>query len=115
MTLRSEHLTVTEEDVNVLLKAFNVGRALTKEEGRALYGIPERRFRAAVARLREQGEPIVSWSEEGSTYRMAKDADEAERFINSELLPRIRHLDRQVRNIRIGLPVRFKVHQARLI
>jgi len=120
MTDRTAYATALDHDTDVLLRAFNARHAtkadgLTKAEAARLYDIPERRFRAAVAKLREQGEPIVSWSEEGSTYRMARDAAEAERFIDTELLPRIGHLQRQVRNIRIGIPVRFKVHQERLI
>jgi len=115
MSERTEYSTAHDGDVNVLLAAFEAGRALTKQRAQNEFGIPERRFRAAVAKLREQGEPIVSWSEEGSAYRMAKDAAEAELFIERELLPRIRHLERQVRHIRIGIPVKFKVTQQQLI
>jgi hypothetical protein len=115
MTDRSEYATAKDGDVLILLSQFEKGVAFTKEQALRDLGIPDRRFRAAVAKLREQGEPIVSWSEEGSTYRMARDAQEAERFIDQELLPRIRHLERQARHIRIGIGVRFKVHQERLI
>lgn len=112
---RAEYATAKDADVNILLSAFERGEAFTKERAKHELGIPDRRFRAAVAKLREQGEPIVSWSEEGSTYRMAHDAEEAHRFIDTELVPRIRHLERQARHIRIGIPVRFKVRQQQLI
>ena len=115
MTERSEYATAHDADVNVLLAAFERGQSFTKEQAKNELGIPDRRFRAAVAKLREQGEPIVSWSEEGSVYRMARDAEEAHRFIDSELIPRIRHLERQARHIRIGIPVKFKVNHQQLI
>jgi hypothetical protein len=112
---RVEEWTAHDADVSTLLAAFNRGEALTKEQGRTRYGIPERRFRAAVSKLRDQGEPIVSWSQEGSTYRMARDAAEADQFLATELIPRIRELERRVRHIRMGMRVRFGANQQRLI
>lgn len=115
MTVHAEQWTALDCDVVVLLDAFNRGEALTKDLGLQRYGIPERRFRAAVSKLRDIGEPIVSWSQEGSTYRMARDAAEADRFLETELVPRIRELERRVRHIRIGMKVRFGAYQQRLI
>jgi hypothetical protein len=112
---RTEYATAKDTDVNILLRAFERGQSFTKDQAKNELGIPDRRFRAAVAQLREQGEPIVSWSEEGSVYRMARDAEEAHRFVDTELVPRIRHLERQARHIRIGIPVRFKISQGTLL
>lgn len=100
MSDRAEFATAKANDVETLRRSFEQGVVWTKEQAAAGLGIPERRFRAAVAALRAQGYPVVSWSEEGSTYRKAKDVKELDLFIDSELLPRMRKLDREARAMR---------------
>jgi hypothetical protein len=97
---RTEYATALESDVVAIQGAFEAGQQLTKDDASRIYRIPERRFRAAVAAMRANGYPVVSWSEEGSTYRKAKDIAELDLFIDSELLPRMRKLEREARAMR---------------
>lgn len=116
MTLtRSEYATAHEGDVATLRAAFEAGSALTKELAMFTYAIPERRFRAAVAALRAEGYPVVSFSEAGSTYRKAKDADEMERFIDTELVPRYRKIENEARAMRTRGRSYFQVTQGTLL
>lgn len=87
-------------DVAVLRHSLEHGAAWTKTQAEQSLGIPERRFRAAVAALRAEGYPVVSWSEEGSTYRKARDRAEVDRFIDTELIPRMRKLEFEARSMR---------------
>jgi hypothetical protein len=84
-----------EDDVALLRGVFDRGARLTKPEARARYGIEERRFRAAVSELRRRGYPVVSFSEQGNTYRKAVDVQELDHFIN-ELRSRRDDLNVQV-------------------
>jgi hypothetical protein len=97
---RTEYATAKDTDVAKIRELFDAGIALTKEIARERYIIPDRRFRAAVAALRAEGYPCVSWSSEGSTYRKARDIAELDAFIDGELLPRIRKLEREARAMR---------------
>lgn len=115
MTDRAEYATAKEADVARVRDLFDKGAALTKERAVAIHGIPERRFRAAVAALRAAGYPVVSWSEEGSTYRKARDIAELDLFIDSELLPRMRKLEREARAMRTFGRDHFRTTQPTLI
>jgi hypothetical protein len=115
MTDRIEYATAKERDVEVLRASFDRGAAWTKEQAAVTLEIPERRFRAAVAVLRAAGYPVVSWSEEGSVYRKALDIRELDRFIDSELLPRVRKLEREARAMRTQGRTYFVVKQQQLI
>jgi DNA-binding transcriptional regulator PaaX len=100
VTDRSDYATASQADVAVLRDAFTEGKEITKDFAADVLGIPERRMRAAVAELRDEGMPIVSFSDADSTYHLARDAAEADRFIDTELVPRIRKLERRARRIR---------------
>jgi hypothetical protein len=115
MTDRIEYATAKDRDVDRLRASLDRGAAWTKEQAAMTLEIPERRFRAAIAVLRAQGYPVVSWSEEGSTYRKAKDITELDRFIDSELLPRVRKLEREARAMRTHGRAYFVVKQQQLI
>jgi hypothetical protein len=83
-------------DVALVRTLLEEGRELQKTDVAKRWHIPDRRFRAAVAALRIVGVPVVSFSEAGSTYRLAKDVDELEHFIN-EIRSRRAELDAIVR------------------
>lgn len=101
----------TRDDADVLRAAFDRGDELTKEVAQARYGWGDRRFRSIVEALRDEGYPVVSFSEHGSTYRKAASAAEADRFVDEELVPRIRKLERRARRIRESKPIYFGVQQ----
>jgi len=106
----SERGAPRERDVRVLeVLLVDEKRELTKDEARRRWGLPDRRFRAAVSELRLRGVPIVAMSSEGSTYRLAKTEQEAEAFVESEILSRARVLEAQARAIREHLAERFGV------
>ena len=100
MTTRAAYATAREADVDVLRRAFESGGELARDTAHLSLGVPERRFRAAVAALRAEGYPVISASEQGSRYRKAKDIAELDAFIDGELLPRIRKLEREARAMR---------------
>lgn len=89
-----------EGDVLKLRDSFEAGSEWTKDAAAVHFDMSERRFRAAVAALRATGYPVVSYSEEGSTYRKAKDVREVDHFIDTELLPRMRKLEAEARAMR---------------
>jgi hypothetical protein len=99
---RAEFTVAKQEDIEVLRQSLDTGAEWTKDSWRAVMGWNERRFRATVAALREIGYPVISTSEQGSTYRKAWSEQELEDFIRRELLSRIRHLDYQVAALRNG-------------
>lgn len=92
--------TKNEEHIALLRGVFDRGARLTKAEARARYGIGERQFRASVSALREQGYPVVSSSEEGSTYRKARSESELEVFIHAEIDSRAMDLLAQSKALR---------------
>lgn len=118
---RQQYATAREADVEVLRESFERGDVWTKVRERDLVvctggaELPDRRFRAAVAALRDEGTPIVSWSEEGSAYRLARSLEEADRFVDHELIPRFRKLERQARRIREKSRTYFNVTQPTLL
>lgn len=97
---RSEFATARPRDVALLKVLFSEGRELTKEIALNRYRVPPRRMRAAVAELRRQGMPVVSFSTAGSTYRLAHSEAEAEAFVASEVMSRATDLLEQARQIR---------------
>jgi len=115
MKQRAEYTVAKQEDIEVLRQSLDTGAEWTKESWRAVMGWNERRFRATVAALREIGYPVISTSEQGSTYRKAWSEAELEDFIRRELLSRIRHLDYQVSALRSGALHYFGPSQQRLI
>lgn len=115
MSERAAYATAKTEDVERLRASFESGSEWTKDLAHHHFGWNERRFRAAVEALRDEGMPIVSWSEKDSTYRMARDAAEADRFVDTELVPRIRKLERRARRIRESKSRYFTTHQQQLI
>lgn len=115
MSERAQYATAKQSDVAVLRTAFDRWQRLTKDEAEKAYGIPERRFRAAVAALRAEGYPVVSWSSEGSTYRKARDIAELDLFLDSEILPRIRKLEREARAMRTNGRDHYRTTQPTLI
>ena len=112
---RAQFATSFEGDVDYLRRCFDEGHEITKGDATSAHGIPERRFRAAIAQLRADGYPVVSWSEQGSVYRKASDVAEMSRFIDTELVPRIRKLEREARAMRTNGPTYYRVHQPALI
>lgn len=92
--------TPRRADVDVLRDLFIAGRELTKDEAWQRHRIGPRQFRAAVSALRLAGVPIVSSSSEGSVYRLARSASEAEEFVEREIVSRSRVLEQQARAIR---------------
>lgn len=113
---RSEFSTARPRDV-ALLKVLLVSerRQLTKAIALEQYRIPARRMRATISELRRQGVPIVSYSTEGSTYRMALDEAEAEQFVAAELMSRATDLLEQARQIRAHAREWFAPIQPQLI
>lgn len=104
----NEHGGPRERDVRILeVLLVDEKRSLTKEQARARYGLPERRFRAAISELRLRGVPLVAFSTEGSVYRLARTEAEATEFVEAELLSRARVLEQQARAIRDHLAERF--------
>lgn len=102
---------VPADDLDRLRDSFEAGAEWTKDEAARILDIPERRFRACVSELREQGVPIVSTSERGSVYRMARTRDEAIDFVDRELMSRIHDIERQVRAIHQGMDKHFPTTQ----
>lgn len=92
--------TAQRSDVDVLRDVFDTGRAIAKAEVWDRYRMNERRFRAAVSALRSSGYPVIADSAEGSTYRKARNASEAEAFVAREIESRARSLEEQARAIR---------------
>jgi hypothetical protein len=113
---RSEFADARPRDV-ALLKSLLVTekRELTKAIALDRYRIPPRRMRAAIAELRRQGVPVVSFSTAGSTYRLAASEAEAETFVASELMSRASDLLEQSRAIRAHAREFFQPIQPQLI
>ena len=107
----TDHGAPRERDVQIVRILLEEGRALSKDEVRSRWGLPERRFRAAVSALRIEGYPVISDSTEGSTYRKARNEDELERFIAGELVSRTRVLEQQIRALRESAPRYFGVSE----
>jgi hypothetical protein len=97
---RSDYAQAEIDDVHRLELAFEHGAELTKDLAKKTMGIPERRFRAAVSELRRRSYPVVSFSEQASTYRKAVNVQELERFIDSELVTRAREIEQRIRALR---------------
>lgn len=108
MSERQDYATAEDGDVEKLRGSFERGAAWTKQQAATTLGIPDRRFRAAIAALRLEGYPVVSWSEEGSVYRKAHDRDELERFLMDEVHSRRMKLERQERAMRTHGPTWLK-------
>lgn len=102
-------------DVGVLRIAFDGGECLTKTEGLAIYGIPDRRFRAAVSSLRHEGYPVIAQSDGGSTYRKARTEAELDIFIRSEIDSRAMDLLAQSKALRTKARDWFPPEQLRLV
>jgi len=92
----TDHGAPRERDVRVLeVLLVEEKRELTKDEARRRWGLPERRFRAAVSEMRLRGYAVVSHSSEGSRYRMARSYAEVQEFVESEVRSRARVLEAQ--------------------
>jgi len=102
------------DDVSRLRESLERGAELTKADANRMWGWHERKFRATVSRLREEGYPVVSWDEQGSRYRKAHDRAELEKFLDTVLLSRVRDLETQIRVLREGAERHFGSDQLRL-
>jgi hypothetical protein len=102
------------DDVTRLRLSFDEGTAWTKDAALRQWGWADRRFRATVSRLREEGYPVISVSEQGSVYRRAANRAELEQFIDRELLSRTRDLEAQIRALRDGADKHFGPDQLAL-
>lgn len=101
-------------DADILRMAFDHGVSWTRVTAWRELGWHDRRFRRAVADLRESGYPVISESGENSTYRKARSREEVERFIESELVSRSRKLEQQIRSLRDGADRYFGTAQLAL-
>lgn len=111
---RADYATAKDADVACLRRAFDDGHQYTKDSALSGFGIPERRFRAAVSALRHEGYPVISESGQGSTYRRARTYAELEHFIATELNPRANDLMAQARQLRDHAREHFGAAQSRL-
>ena len=76
----------------------------------------DRQLRAAINFLRKQGELILSTGGEKGGYWLAQTRQEAEEYLQAELLSRISDLSQQERAMRVEIDRRFaQVVQERLL
>ena len=108
------HVLSEREDAETLRLSLEFGSEWTRDEARRAWGWNERRFRLAVATLRELGYPVVSASESGSVYRKARSREEVMEFINRELSPRAEALGRQISAMRAEADRFFGPEQLRV-
>lgn len=101
-------------DADMLRPTLDAGKEWTRVMARAAFGWSDRRFRKAIADLREGGYPVVSTSDAGSVYRRARTREEVEDFIERELITRTRQLEHQIRALRDGADRYFGSDQLRL-
>ena len=87
-------------DADALRLSLAKGDEWSRRDGSAYFGWNDRRFRDAVATLRQQGYPVVSTSGEGSVYRLARSREELEAFVEREIVSRSRELEEQARALR---------------
>lgn len=102
------------DELTRLRQSFDRGAELTKAEAQRMWGWNERRFRARVSQLREEGYPVISLSEQGSRYRKARDRRELDDFIDRELVSRTRDIEAQIRALRDGADKHFGTPQMAL-
>lgn len=100
--MRAEYLMPGADDVTKLRESLERGAEWTRRDARRQWNWNERRFRRAVADLRDTGYPVVAVSEQGSVYRKARTREELESFIAHELLSRTRKLEEQIKSLREG-------------
>lgn len=109
--MKASYLMSDVDDATRLRESFERGAQWTREEADRIWGWNDRRFRLAVAELRDSGYPVVSESERGSVYRKARTREEAEAFIDRELVSRTRKLEDQIRAMRAGVDKHFGTPQ----
>jgi len=112
--MRAEYLMAGVDDVTKLRESLERGAQWTKDAAKRTWGWNERRFRAAVAELRQHGYPVISSSEEGSVYRKARSRAEVEEFIERELVSRTRKLEEQIREMRRAADKHFGSDQLKI-
>ena len=116
MTLaaRRDYATAAEDAVARVRELLDAGAQIVRAEVRQMLDMDERKFRAAVSDLRRRGYPVISSSEQGSTYRKARSRDELETFIARELRPRAVDLLEQEHQLRGHAADHFEPRQLRL-
>ena len=114
MSVRREYATAAEDAVARVRELLDGGAEIVRAEVRAILDMDERRFRAAVSILRRRGYPVISSSEQGSTYRKARSREELEAFIGRELRPRAIDLLEQEQRLREHAADHFDPRQMQL-
>jgi predicted polyphosphate/ATP-dependent NAD kinase len=111
---RREYASATEVAVARVREQLDAGAELVRAEVREVLDMDERKFRAAVSDLRRHGYPVISSSEQGSTYRKAHSPEELEAFIARELRPRALDLLEQEHQLREHASDHFEPRQLQL-
>ena len=116
MTLaaRRDYATAAEDAVTRVRELLDAGAQIVRAEVRQMLDMDERKFRAAVSDLRRHGYPVISSSEQSSTYRKARSRDELETFIARELRPRAVDLLEQEHQLRDHAADHFEPRQLQL-
>lgn len=116
MTLasRRDYATAAEDAIARVRELLERGAEIVRAEVRDVLDMDERKFRAAVSDLRRHGYPVISSSEQGSTYHKAHSPEELEAFIARELRPRALDLLEQEHQLREHASDHFEPHQMRL-
>lgn len=112
--MRTENATAAEDTVARVRELLDGGAEIVRAEVRAVLDMDERKFRAAVSMLRRRGYPVVSSSEQGSTYRKARSREELEAFIARELRPRAIDLLEQEQRLHEHAADHFEPRQLQL-
>ncbi len=112
--MRAPYLMAGVDDATRLRESLERGHEWTREEARRQFGWNDRRFRLAVAALRDHGYPVISTSEKGSAYRRARSREEVQQFIDRELRPRAEALGRQINAMRAEADHVFGPEQLRV-
>lgn len=114
MATRREYATAAEDAVARVRELLDDGAEIVRAEVRTVLDMDERKFRAAVSVLRRRGYPVISSSEQGSTYRKARSREELEAFIGRELRPRAIDLLEQEKRLREHAGEHFEPRQMQL-
>ena len=112
--MRKEYATAAEDTVARVRELLDGGAEIVRADVRAVLDMDERKFRAAVSILRRRGYPVISSSEQGSTYRKARSREELEAFIARELRPRAIDLLEQEQRLHEHAPDHFEPRQLQL-
>lgn len=114
MAARREYATAAADAVARVRVLLDAGGEIVRAEVRAVLDMDERKFRAAVSELRRGGYPVISSSEQGSTYRKARSREELDAFIARELRPRAVDLLEQEHQLREHAADHFEPRQLQL-